>query len=429
LNTNDLLLRWSTLSLDQIEDEIRTGKDADSATALLGFETMLEIQSVSFAPPAFASREPVVLLPGTMGSLLASISGVATLVWINPLMFLQGNARYLRLDPSGQRDECREVEIVPVGLEKLTYLKMGLSFNREVQLFEFPYDWRRAVEHNADRLHDSLERWSKPNSRKYTLVAHSMGGLVARAYFARHPRSAEKRIKKLVMLGTPNFGAANAIETLMTGNSIMGTVDKLCKANAMLDIVRGLPGVYNLLPAPRDCFPAGRDYPVDWDLYDSARWHTPGIQQAHLDAARRSFNLLARSDPQVERAVIAGCNMDTLVGLISPIQRIPRRMNAGVNSGDGTVPLWSALLPGASTYYIQEKHVELPNNREVIRAALKLVHDETPDLPASLPDPKPAFAIPSIETPASEETAAGLEAKIRAGTASQDDLKQLYFAY
>ena len=224
---------------------------------------MAEMQAVSFSPPNTGEREPVVLLPGIMGSLLTSIRGVTTLVWINPLMFVEGNARYLRLDAAGENDANPEMDIQPVGLEKMTYLKLELTLNREAQLFDFPYDWRRNIEYNADQLDECLERWGGKTGRKFTLLAHSMGGLVSRTYLARHPQNAEKRVKKLVMMGTPNFGATNAVETLFTGNSLMAKVDKLSKANGMIDVVRGMPGVYNLLPAPPECFPSGKSIPAE----------------------------------------------------------------------------------------------------------------------------------------------------------------------
>lgn len=434
MNTNDLLLRWSNLSLDQIEDEIRSGKDQDSAVELLGSSTVAEMQAVSFAPPTTGEREAVVLLPGIMGSLLTSIRGVTTLVWINPLMFVEGNARYLRLDADGENEANPEMEIQPVGLEKMTYLKLELTLNREAQLFDFPYDWRRNIEYNADQLDVCLERWGAKTGRKFTLLAHSMGGLVSRTYLARHPQNAEKRVKKLIMMGTPNFGATNAVETLFTGNSLMAKVDKLSKANGMIDVVRGMPGVYNLLPAPPECFPSGKSYPLNWDLYDAATWHIPSIQQKHLDGSRKLHQFLSKADPQVPVVQIAGCNMETLVGLDSALdnQKMitlePKRVEKGENSGDGTVPLWSALLPAAEVYYIQEKHSELPNNREVIRAALDLVNGEKPALPVALPEPKQGFLGISFDAP-STQTAEELEAKIRAGTASQEDLKQLYFAF
>lgn len=205
MDTNDLLHRWSTLSLAEIEDEIRRGEDQETVTQLLGAETVAEIQAVSFAPPVPGPREEVVLIPGIMGSNLASIRGVTTLLWINPLLFLQGNGRFLRLNAAGDEDEAPEVEVMPIGLEKLAYLKASLNFNRQVNLHEFPYDWRRPIEYNADVLRRSIDRWSAGDpQRKFSLVAHSMGGLVSRAYLARH---GDARVARLISIASPHGGS------------------------------------------------------------------------------------------------------------------------------------------------------------------------------------------------------------------------------
>lgn len=443
MNTNDLLLRWSQMSLDQIEEEIRSGKDADSVEQLLGTEAMLQVQDLAFSLPDTDLEEAVVLLPGVMGSLLSSIRGVTTQVWINPLLFVEGKARYLRLAEDGQNEACPEVEMAAVGLERMTYLKMSLALNRKAELFEFPYDWRRPIAENARVLCNCLERWAAGTQRKFTLLAHSMGGLVSRSYMAQFPALAEQRVKRLIMMGTPNFGATNAIETLFTGNALMATVNGLNKRNDMVDVVRSLPGVYNLLPAPPALLPAGRPYPVSWNLYDAASWRIDGIRQAHLDSARRLHESLAAADPQIQHVMIAGCNQETLVGLKVDFTRLemPRlvldRIHDGDNSGDGTVPLWSALLPRAEVYYVRAKHSDLPNQPEVIDAALNLILGDSCTLPTALPEPRSFLGLHfgldgEEESAAPEELAAPspaeLEEKIRSGTADQNDLKSLRFA-
>lgn len=439
MNTNDLLLRWSNMTLDQIEDEIRAGRDQESAVQLLGPELVAELRAVSFAPPEPQVPEPVVLLPGIMGSDLSSIRGVTSLVWVNPLMFVSGNARYLALDDAAQTDRCPEVSIVPVGLAKLYYLRMQMSLNKAAALYEFPYDWRRPVVYNADRLHESLERWGEAAGQKLTLVAHSMGGLVSRAYMARHPRAAEKRVKRLVMLGTPNYGATNAVSTLFGGNGLIEQVDGINPANGMKALVRGLPGLYDLLPAPPEFFPTGQQYPADWNLYNARSWRVDGIRQDLLDGTYSLYRALRDSDPQVPQTMLAGCNLETLIRVradwsdeANP-RLVDERTVTGEDAGDGTVPLWSARLPGADVFYVQEKHSSLPAGREVIRAVLNLLRGGEPGLPSALPEPRRGIAGISFEAPGEAAPLeyvppAELREKIRAGVADKNDLQQLYFA-
>ena len=434
MDTNDLLHRWSTLSLAEIEDEIRRGEDQETVTQLLGADTVAEIQTISFAPPTAGPRDEVVLIPGIMGSNLTSIRGVTTLLWINPLLFLQGNGRFLRLNANGEDDEAPEVEVVPIGLEKLAYLKTSLNFNRQTNLHEFPYDWRRPIEYNADVLQRSIDHWSGGDpARKFNLVAHSMGGLVLRAYLARHPQHAEQHIQRLIMHGTPNFGAANAVDNLANGNSMMATVDRLNGENEMRKLVFCLPSVYQLLPAPPEFFPGGRNYPANFDIYNASEWRIPEIQQKYLDGARALQKALAASDPQLPIDVIAGANIDTMVeanllfdGDIPSLQ--PVRQAVGADSGDGTVPLWSAVLPAAKTYYTQVIHRELPGNNAVMRATLDLIRSGTCDLPETLPSPRP-FPF-EAQTPHSfDAQATVLRAKIEAGTAGEKDLQKIFFAF
>lgn len=245
-------------------------------------------------------REVVVLLPGIMGSLLSSIRGVATLLWINPVIFLKGQCGYLALSQDGTADADPTIEAVPMAVEKLIYLRLSLALRRETALYEFPYDWR-PIEYNADILADCIERWAAGDpTYQFTLVGHSMGGLVARAYLARHAAAAEQRVKRVITFGTPYFGAANAIENMALGNKMMAIAARLNAANAPQDLLSNMPSLYQLLPGPPDLFPAGPEYPANWDLYDAGAWEVAGIRQDYLDADLQFQHLLASADPQME---------------------------------------------------------------------------------------------------------------------------------
>jgi pimeloyl-ACP methyl ester carboxylesterase len=321
VNTNDLLTQWSNLSLDEIEARLVSGQDAEAAAQLLGADSVASMSApVSFGPPG--PREAVVLLPGIMGSLLSSIRGVTTVLWINPAIFLRGQSNYLELNSDGSADYNPAIETVPVGIEKLIYLKLSLALHREMTLFEFPYDWRRPIEWNADILAQSIERWADGDpARRFTLIGHSMGGIVARTYLARHTAAAEQRIKRAVTLGTPHYGAANAIENLVMGNKMIEIAGRLNPNNTADRLLLNLPSFYELFPAPPAQFPKGRAYPANWDVYNAAAWQWPGIRQDYLDLGRRFHELMAAHDRGCQAGPASGRQAEVRTG---PSRRRPR---------------------------------------------------------------------------------------------------------
>lgn len=73
-------------------------------------------------------------------------------------------------------------------------------------LYGYDYDWGEPILTSARRLRSILDQ-RVPEGAEITLVAHSMGGLVSRfALVAGHLRG----VKRIFMLGTPNFGALTA---------------------------------------------------------------------------------------------------------------------------------------------------------------------------------------------------------------------------
>jgi hypothetical protein len=92
------------------------------------------------------------------------------------------------------------------------------------------------------------------------------------------------------------------------------------------------------------------------------------------------------------------------------------------------VPLWSAILPGATIYYAEEVHRDLPKNKKVLKGTLELIHDGKPDLPTEMPPFDPGWF--SFEAPEPvEDSAEKLRTNLEEGTASAEDLSQLYFAF
>ncbi len=89
---------------------------------------------------------------------------------------------------------------------------------RTVKYFSYPssniFNWNMSISDLAHRLDDSLAAWNDSlniEQNGVDLIAHSMGGLIAR-YYISHPNefTFSNKVNKLVTLGTPNYGAALA---------------------------------------------------------------------------------------------------------------------------------------------------------------------------------------------------------------------------
>jgi pimeloyl-ACP methyl ester carboxylesterase len=401
-----------------------------------------ELYALLNCPQGNGTRVATVLLPGVMGSLLASVEGISALLWLNPTVMLNGHINLLDLNVEGTGDAAPDVRIVPMGIEKLAYLKMILALAHETRLFEFPYDWRRHLEWNARLLHRAIERWSQTDpERRFVLIGHSLGGMLARTYMALYPGEAERRIQRLILLGSPLYGSPLTV-LLFRGQTLPAQiVSRLHANNNVVGLAASMPSAYQLLPPPPELFPAGRAYPVNWDLYDAREWGLSTVRQDYLDDAKAWHRLVAGSDPQVPVVQIAGCHRRTLTdvwrsysdekdaaggdGSEGPNLTLVHQQ-AGEDSGDNSVPLWSARCAHHDTYYIEEEHQLLPRNSAVIQATLCLARGDKPLLSPELPEPSGRSS--PLRGASLMEQVAELRERIEAGVLLGEDLERLFFA-
>ena len=403
---------------------------------ILGEREAAEVRALLSYRPGVTPRSHAILLPGVMGSILASVRGISAMLWPNPTVVLNGHINLLDLNAQGTGDQSPDVEIMPIGIEKLTYLKTILTLASETRLYEFPYDWRRHLEWNATLLHEAIERWSTLHlERRFTLVGHSMGGILARTYLARYPREAEERVERVIMLGTPLRGVAISVLTFYGDTPPAKIVSRLHPGNDVIHFTANLPSSYQLLPPPPDQFRSDRPYPVNWDLYNADAWGLPHTRQDYLDDARRLHKLISDSDPQVEQVEIAGCYRRTLTDVWRALDddKPAARPNCtlvhqegGEDSGDETVPLWSTRMEGITTYYVEEAHLHLPSNRHVLGALLELIHGGAPALPRELPEPLGLMG--RLRSVPLMQQVAKVRRRIENGEFSRQDLERLFFA-
>ena len=179
----------------------------------------------------------------------------------------------------------------------------------EDTFYVYSYDWRQDNVSNARELIRRIERLKLKLNRpdlKFNVVAHSMGGLIAR-YAAMygdsdlperetdiHPNwSGAMHISKIVMIGVPNEGSTDAFATLLEGYSITEglrrRVPLLNKLTAE-DAVR-TPSVFQLLPHSGTAkFLDENLQPLTVDLFDPASWKRYGWSPIFSEEFRRRFS-------------------------------------------------------------------------------------------------------------------------------------------
>ncbi|MEN6480279.1 MAG: alpha/beta hydrolase [Anaerolineales bacterium] len=391
-----------------------------------------EVRALLDQPPSDHPRKATVFIPGIMGSQLSSVRGISAPLWLNPQVLLDGHLNLLDLDDDGVSDRSPDVDIMPLGIEKLTYLQIILTLARETRLYEFPYDWRHSICRTADILAASLERWAiAAPERRFTLIGHSMGGLVARAYLARHPRQAERRVERVIMLGTPLQGAPEAA-LLFVGEAMASRqLRHLNPNNDVVSFASNLPSVYQLLPPPPELLYGSDGYPCDWDLYDARAWGLEQLRADLLADALAFHKQVRRRQPDIEQIELAGCHSETIIGVHrevgddgSPVL-VPEYQAQGPNSGDEQVPLWSTTLPEVTTYYVEMSHNALVQTGPALDAVLALLHDDPVMLPTTVP-PVSEKRRPFVTIPLVQQMNE-VRRHLAAGRLSREDLRRIFF--
>ncbi len=290
----------------------------------------------------------VLILPGIMGS---KIGVPPEVLWIDPLQIAAGRLTDLRL-PQG-----RAFGTGGVLLFSYARLKLELAINGRDARFH-AYDWRLGLDELGAQLAQRIVQDGQP----VILLAHSMGGLVARMAMRLLPRH---WVRKLIMMGTPNAGSFAAVQALRGTYPFvrrMSRLDRKHSAEQLAAMVFAtFPGLYHMLPSQR----------LDGiDLHDPRQWPArgPSLRRAILDGAAAVRARLAPVDPRMVH--IVGVGQDTVVGL----RRTARGFEYLISkNGDGTVPRSSAALPKLKCYFADELHGNLANNVQVIQAVIDLL--------------------------------------------------------
>jgi pimeloyl-ACP methyl ester carboxylesterase len=224
--------------------------------------------------------------------------------------------------------------------------------------YVFSYDWRQDNVSNARELIRRITQLKTKLQRpdlKFNIVAHSMGGLIAR-YAAMYGDAdlpagdgpiqptwlGAAHISKIVMIGVPNEGSADAFATLVEGYSITEglrrRVPLLNKLTAE-DVV-STPAVFQLMPHRAAVkFLDENLQPLAVDLYDPEVWKRYGWSVIYSSADfRRRFAGTAGTD--------GGNSNDLDLYLAATLQRARRFHEALDAANDSNSPVVLLAIGG-----------------------------------------------------------------------------------
>ena len=286
-----------------------------------------------------AGQPPVVVIPGLLGSRLVD-ADTGRETWPGSYWrLLFGSYEALRLDIDPATLEPRPDRHRPGGITDraagrdfygrvLAVLEEAGGYTRAAPgappagpgpyYYVFDYDWRQDNVRSAvelDRFIGQIRADHGDPDLEVDVIAHSMGGLIAR-YYIRYGTAdvlddnefpvsnhGAGRIRRAILLGTPNLGSVKAARTLIEGFELgFGAMP--------VDVVATFPGGLQLLPHPindwlvkmdgeelvRDLFEARFWERFRLSVYDPeveagirARFDDPAAADRYLELLRRYY--------------------------------------------------------------------------------------------------------------------------------------------
>jgi pimeloyl-ACP methyl ester carboxylesterase len=322
-------------------------------------------------------------VPGILGSKLNEISDGKE-IWPNAdAMITSGSDSYLdalALSSTGEQIPGREMnpsDVVRTVTTSIPFVEKDFykplidslitsGYREGIDLFVAPYDWRLDIASSAAVIDPVIKNAlvHSPNG-KIDIIAHSMGGLVAKDYLSQLSEASSSIIDKFVFVGTPQLGAPQMFKALQYGDDLgfhIGPIELLAPAEVK-SIAQNMPGVYTLLPSRRYVETQG-GYVIDNrngahtalnfdETNNFLMTNADNGRNAMLLASADTFHATQDFTPANAPSVynIVGCqNPTTISSLVIEDGGVADIVHG---AGDGTVPIDSAmnLAKNYQTYF------------------------------------------------------------------------------
>ena len=347
------------------------------------------------ADPVTERKKPALfLLPGILGSNLKVDN---KRIWLGLRLF----AGLTRLSYKPNKRDGVEAD-GPVGL---VYDHLVQFLSETHQVFEYGFDWRRPIEEEAKELGKAVQAAldaRKESKQPVRILAHSMGGLLARTMQITCPDTWNQMMAhpdaRLLMLGTPNAGSWAPMQVLSGddtfGNALVA-IGAPFQDHEARKMMATFPGFLQLQAALLD---DRKNLHLEGTWADLAAqdlqrvqefnyWHALLIQsnvycwgappQAVLDQAvalRKALDAQEQNDlPKFADKLLLVIGRSDFTPDGYEITDEGLSYVDAVEQGDGRVTVQSALLPGVATWKLDCEHGKLPDKESAFDAYLDLL--------------------------------------------------------
>jgi len=308
--------------------------------------------------------DPVIIIPGIMGS------------W-------EKNGKW-QIDPIFHTYDDLRSAFLANGYEDGEDEENGGNF------FTFPYEWRDSNKVNAVELKAKIQKIKNETDRpKVDIVAHSMGGLLAREYI--ESTYYQNDIDQLITIGTPHLGAPKDYIKWEGGEFFFDIFEGIAKRiftlealeEGFIDVyhyihdrpitsVQELLPVYNYLYDVENNYALRESYPNNYPRNEFLENLNNPIEVQLLKSTEFT-KIIGRQNN--DNSTISGFNVISSGGEELWKDGYPKNFNvpllwrSGIifSDGDKTVPLYSAEateIPADKTIYLESEHNELPTDAQ-----------------------------------------------------------------
>jgi pimeloyl-ACP methyl ester carboxylesterase len=290
------------------------------------------------------------------------------------MKYLQMNPiglRQLELDGTGANPAypIPGTSIVPQGLLDAYYAASVSWFGVRINTRLYPYDWRMDWASSAAVLAQKIADFISTD--QLYIVAHSFGGLIARAahaLIANHPKIGN--LLRVVCMGTPNYGSWEAPRNLAGIPSWLDPYARqIHRSHFSLPYAVAVVWLSQMIAHFRsvyECFPNHVNGPFAGQIpaflaYQAATWAqqnvavTPFLLGWGLNSVQ---NLPPIPEPE-KYIFVAGYNTKTSSGLTDIRDVANPNAYLVTPDGDGVVTTHSAIPAGFKAIYTTQTHAHL----------------------------------------------------------------------